>query len=103
MNPTLRAEPVPASQTSPGAGAAHPSPGVRPGRPYESQELWRVACRALSFSQQVASLSAFLPMSRSRCCLLRAGCRRGAGAGSAGLCGPGAQGGDRNPPTSHRY
>lgn len=83
---------------NPGAGAAHP-PGVWRGGPYESQGAWRGACRALSFSQQVASLSAFLPMSRS-CFLLRPGAPRrgGAGAVRGGLCGPSAEGGSRTPP-----
>lgn len=54
----------------------------------------------MSFSQQVASLSAFLPMSRS-CFLLRPGAPR-AGGVRGGLCGPSAEGGSRNPPTHHR-
>lgn len=102
-NPSaLQAGFVPGSRRSPGAGAAHPY-GVRRGRPYESQAARRGACRALSFSQQVASLSALLPISRS-CFLLRPGCpRRGwAGAVHGGLCGPGAAGGSRNPPQQHR-
>lgn len=57
----------------------------------------------MSFSQQVTSLSALLPISRS-CFLLRPGppCRGCAGAVRGGLCAPCAEGGSRIPPPHHR-